>query len=143
MAVPYVNFISYDLGSDKFLEEVGYKWRKKFLKCRGNPRSAKPAYSDSPNAPKKMKNRPGTHRFSKIGRKITSRIKGKILQVVSGMAANKGASFRTPMLAKMAEHGQMLLSQRGKNARQIRRAGIKKGTIEVKRKGKRHRNRAI
>mmetsp|Transcript_1830 Transcript_1830/g.2595 ORF Transcript_1830/g.2595 Transcript_1830/m.2595 type:complete len:166 (-) Transcript_1830:175-672(-) len=93
----------------------------KLFKCKGNPRSAKPKYSVS-NAPAKRKFKPGTHRYSKIGKKITARISEKVMQITAGKASIEGYHFRSPLLKKMAEHGKMLLSQRGKQAKQLRRA---------------------
>mmetsp|Transcript_29142 Transcript_29142/g.40626 ORF Transcript_29142/g.40626 Transcript_29142/m.40626 type:complete len:155 (+) Transcript_29142:67-531(+) len=95
----------------------------KLFKVRGNPRSSKPKWSPGPNVPKPRKNKPGTtHRFSKVGRAISARINEKIIQVSAGQALNSGYEFRTPSLRKIAEHGKFLLTKRGKEARQIKRA---------------------
>jgi len=94
----------------------------KLFKVRGNPRSSKPKWSLGPNVPKPRKNKPGTtHRFSKVGRAISARIHEKIIQVSAGEALNSGHEFRTPSLRKIAEHGKLLLTKRGKEARQIKR----------------------
>jgi len=76
------------------------KKNKRPMKCRGQDR----AYSHGRTGKlqlRRRKNMPGTHRYSKLGKKITRRISDKILQITAAESERNGGTLTTPVIASI------------------------------------------